>query len=87
MGKYCALPTNSFDQNAVSIYPNPVKDIVNISNNESFTSYKIFNTLGQIVKQDTLNGETIDLSMISNGVYSLQLSGNKINQTKKIIKE
>ncbi|MFC4738568.1 T9SS type A sorting domain-containing protein [Flavobacterium ponti] len=82
-----ALPTNSFHQNAVGIYPNPVKDIVNISNNESFTSYKIYNTLGQIVKQGSLNGETIDLSTISNGIYSLQLSGNNINQTKKIIKE
>lgn len=82
-----ALPTQSFNQNELVLYPNPVKDILAISNNESFTSFKIFNALGQIVKQDSLNGQTINLSTLSNGVYTLQLEGNNVVQAKKIIKE
>jgi len=82
-----ALPNSSFNQNNIAIYPNPVKDILIISDVTNFNSYKIFNALGQIVNQNSLQSTDINVSNLSNGIYTLQLIGTDSNLTKKIIKE
>ncbi|HLP11090.1 MAG TPA: T9SS type A sorting domain-containing protein [Flavobacteriales bacterium] len=57
----------------VTLYPNPVSDILNVKNVKKFSQYAILNSIGEIVKSGVLNGEQIDVSAYANGIYFLLL--------------
>ena len=52
------------------LFPNPVKDVINIKGNKTPTSYKITNMLGRVVKQDAFEN-SINISSLSSGLYFL----------------
>jgi len=69
----------------ISIYPTITKDIIHINNaNNTLFSYKIINTLGQIVKESTTT-DTIDVSNNSEGVYFIKLEIENESKTFKVI--
>ena len=77
----------------VSIYPNPVKDNLNI-NIKDFSgevSVKIIDVNGREVLNQTIsnfNGSNaIELSRFASGIYILKLTGEDLNYSKKIILE
>ncbi|MDD4150466.1 MAG: T9SS type A sorting domain-containing protein, partial [Bacteroidales bacterium] len=74
--------------NAVSIYPNPASETINIVTDNAQT-ITITNLVGQIVKEISVANEieTIDVSSLNAGVYFVQLA--KANETAvvKIIVE
>jgi hypothetical protein len=54
----------------VTVYPNPVDGELNVSSSEkSATSFKITNTLGQLVSSGQLSESPIDVSKLTRGVY------------------
>ena len=80
------------------LYPNPVKDIIHIrwnNNNgsqEEELSYRLINTLGQIIRTGTLdftgNASNIkDLGNLASGSYFVELSLNDATKTVQVIKE
>ncbi|MDB4752674.1 T9SS type A sorting domain-containing protein [Winogradskyella sp.] len=76
----------------VSIYPNPVKDELNIrtQNINEALDYEIVNALGQSVKLGKLTINTlnrISLSELSTGIYFIKLSTATSSFVQKIIKE
>lgn len=77
--------------NSISFSPNPFKSELQISSEIGFhnVSLKMFNSLGQMVKQvDNINGLSYIFHRdgLSNGLYFMQLSQeNKIVAYKKII--
>jgi len=77
------------NENAISIYPNPIEDFVTISGiNNSIYGISITNGNGQIVRQISKVSNSIDLSDLDAGFYFIQLTmstGELI--TKKIIKK
>ncbi len=85
-----SLSTEDNALNLVSVYPNPVKDIINIDTNLKIDNVSIFNQLGQNVMQlkrgDIINNE-INLSTLSNGLYFMNISAEDKLQSIKIIKE
>jgi len=90
--KNVAIPNNpvnvnSFIQDSISIYPNPIADVLKIkSQNSSNLILKIYNTEGAIVFEKKPFGNQISLKNLSPGIYSLTLTSNKIIKTFKIIK-
>lgn len=74
-------------ENQISIYPNPVKDIVNIDNpnNLIFNSIVVHNILGEKIEIYTTSFESLDLRYLNSGMYFLELNTEKGNITKKII--
>ncbi|HEX7367218.1 MAG TPA: T9SS type A sorting domain-containing protein [Pelobium sp.] len=92
-----AVKINSLNQTDVAIYPNPVKDVLNIVsnklvNNELYT-VKLFNTSGQLLFSKSADANStgtisINVASINFGVYTLQLTDakNNIISTKKIVK-
>ncbi|WP_396165378.1 PA domain-containing protein [Flavobacterium sp.] len=88
------LNNDTFTNNKnVSIYPNPVKDNLNI-NIKDFSgevSVKIIDINGREVFNKNINNfntsNTLDLSSFSSGIYVLKLSGEGLNYTEKIIIE
>lgn len=88
------LNNDTFTNNKnVSIYPNPVKDNLNI-NIKDFSgeiSVKIIDINGREVFNKNINNfitsNTLDLSSFSSGIYILKLNGEDLNYSEKIILE
>ncbi len=71
----------------MTYYPNPVRDILNISSQAEIEKVTIFAVTGQEIMSKTLNGaNTVDVSSLSNGVYFVKAFGNNTSTTFKIIK-
>ena len=74
----------------VSVYPNPVTDIVNIriAGNKKGEVFSISNLAGKQVLTGKLEDEinSVDLSGLNSGLYFVQLGTGK-RQTLKLIKE
>ena len=72
---------NKITAQKISIYPNPVKNTLNIAGLNNFY-YKIQNLTGQSVLSGYSKGQ-IDIEMLKTGVYILEINNQKI----KFIKE
>jgi uncharacterized delta-60 repeat protein len=90
IGEKTNLSTLSFTyyNQKIVLYPNPVKDILNITLKENIqiNSVQIYNTLGELViNQSDKNGiSTINVSNLNKGVYSIILNSNKKLSSKFI---
>lgn len=68
-----------FRDNKVSIYPNPTEDVINIklaNGNNLPDGYKIYNMLGQLVKEKQISNSSqlkVDASNLSNGMYFIKV--------------
>ena len=83
-----ALNTKPFENNAISVYPNPIKDDLSIAlpNGIELSETTIFNLAGQKVLTTNQN-QNINVSQLSVGIYILKAtSTNGATFTQKIIK-
>ena len=80
-----ALANESFNKKTIKIYPNPVNDVLHLSNNDYFT-FKIINSLGQVVYENVSNASeySINLSFLNSGIYYITTNQN---QKFKFIKQ
>lgn len=74
--------SKSFSNEKMSLYPNPVKDILNLNFKKKTASFCIINASGQTIMK-VENSKTIDVSYLKPGIYFLQQGINNI----KFIKE
>lgn len=80
------LSTPSFDDNEISIYPNPTNGILNVDAIETISKIEIFNILGSLVKISE-NSNQINLTDLNSGTYFAKITsieGKVKNQ--KIVK-
>ena len=83
------LATANVKQDQISIYPNPVKDILNIDLKTQKGSVKIFDLSGKVIKTAEVNKSgAVDVSKLTKGMYIVEITTNDNSKvTKKIIKE
>ena len=75
--------------NSISIFPNPVKDILYLSGTKGGEEISIYSSNGQQVHSETLTGNSnqgINLSSLPKGIYQLQINDGTNNFYKKLIK-
>lgn len=78
-------------QNEVSIYPNPVQHLLTIDLSRSslaYSSYEIINLQGQSILRNKISGSDImnvDVSLLPNGFYIVNLRSEKNIVSKKIV--
>lgn len=76
---------------AITIYPNPFNDVVNIQSNSTVNKASVVDMLGKTVMAKTNGAESIkeiNLESLSKGLYFLRLEGlNNEQKTIKLIKE
>lgn len=76
--------------NQINIYPNPVRDFVNINFDEQPQDFtiSIFNVAGQLVRTTITNerNNAIYLNDLESGLYFVQIVGEGININQKIVK-
>ncbi len=82
------LSSPDFEQNnlKVSLYPNPVRDILNIETETEIKSVDIYNLQGQKIK--TALSKQVNVSDLSAGIYMVRIEDtNNAVETKRIVKE
>jgi hypothetical protein len=71
---------------AVSLYPNPAKNLINITGTDSILKLELINLSGQSIKSlQPLN--SVSLEGIANGMYFIKITTDKGMETLPIIKE
>lgn len=89
--KIPTLATNNLvKEGAVSIYPNPTKDLVNIRlEDAAATNITVFDVTGKSVLSTKVNDtqSEVNLSDLNSGVYLLNVKTDKGETTKRIVKQ
>jgi hypothetical protein len=82
--------TLSIEVNTLSsfnLYPNPVKNTLNIKSQDAISNVAVYDLLGKEVFSSNNVSNTLDVSSLSNGVYLIRLTSNKGIATKRFVKE
>lgn len=84
-----SLGTQAFGDNSFKAYPNPVKNVLNLSYSQEMTSVAVFNLLGQQVIAKSLNNSNaqVDMSGLPQGTYLVKVIVDNQVKTIKIVKE
>ncbi len=80
------LATQEMQNTKINIYPNPVKDIINFS--EEVSNVRITDIAGRTVKEFPAKGKSVNIANLAKGNYivtAVAKSGETV--TKKIVKE
>lgn len=67
---------NITQQAAVTLYPNPAKDVLRIEGITDGTKARIYNTTGQVISEQKLLKNSINTTMLPTGTYFLMLINN-----------
>lgn len=82
---------NASDQTPeISLYPNPVKNVLHVSPIKGGQALSVYNMLGQKVlfrKMNSNQRTQLDFSSLPSGVYVLKVDGDNWKKTLKIVKE
>jgi hypothetical protein len=82
------LNNDAISATNVNAYPNPVNDLLNISNPQNkFTQITLLDVCGRVVLDENLQGENFqrNVSRFPNGIYFLRMSNENSATTLKVI--
>jgi hypothetical protein len=84
-----ALANTTFDNSNFTYYPNPVKDVLNLSYTNNISNVAVFNLLGQQMYSKTVNANQskVDMSNLAPGTYLVKVTSDNQVKTLKVIKE
>lgn len=82
------LDVAKIDKNQIQTFPNPVKDIFNISNTEKIEKIEIYNIMGQLLMSENFQDTNvkINLSELKIGTYVATIYSENLKSSIKIIK-
>jgi len=82
------LSTESFDKTSFSVYPNPVKNILNVKTREAVNKISVYNVLGKLVHSSTPNSisPTVNMAAFKSGVYFVEVTIGNATKTVKVIR-
>lgn len=81
------LAVSDASKTAVQIFPNPVKDVLNVSNVAPNSNYEIFSAAGQLVSKGNLGTGKVAVSKLAKGLYFLSVDNNGTVVKTKFVKE
>ena len=83
------LSSESFDKSNFVAYPNPVKDVLNLSYKTAISNVRIINLLGQEVLNTKTNSNDVQVNMsaLNAGAYIVNITVEDTVHTIKVIKE
>lgn len=73
-------------ENAVNVYPNPVKDVLNINAKGDY-SYQLISTDGKIVKDGNQSESAINVQNLPTGMYIMKITQDGKTSSHKVIKK
>jgi PKD repeat protein len=80
---------NKLSQNVLTIFPNPVKDVMTVQANNNIKDIYIYNETGQVVINQMVSSKTtkINTSGLSAGIYYMKAILNNGTVVKKVVIE
>jgi hypothetical protein len=77
------------EQNTISIYPNPTRDILTIQNAQSDkTDYSVYDITGRLLQTGSfMKKKEVDVREFAKGVYFIQLQSQQGLVSKKFVKQ
>ena len=83
------LANATFNVSNFNAFPNPVKNMLNLSYDKNISHVAVFNLLGQevISKSNSTKEVKIDLSQLANGTYMVKVTADNAVNTIKVIKQ
>ncbi|AWA30823.1 hypothetical protein HYN48_12445 [Flavobacterium magnum] len=84
-----SLSTPGIENDRFSYYPNPVKNVLTLTNTKNITSVEVYNMIGQrlIVKNDNSTTSKVDMSGLPNGSYVVKMTADGMTKTVKVLKQ
>jgi hypothetical protein len=84
-----SLATNTFNSATFAAYPNPVKDVLNLTYDKNISNVAVFNLLGQQILTKSVNAtdSQVDMSNLTSGTYFVKVTADDEVQTIKVIKQ
>lgn len=83
------VSVQEMNTSTITIYPNPVNDVLNVSASTQIVQITVFDAAGRMVDSKTLNNEqftTINTEVLSAGMYTIQILTTDGMVTAKFIK-
>ena len=82
------LSTEDFTEDKFSVYPNPVKDILNIESAASVDKITVYDVLGKVVLQEKPGkiSPTVNMGSLSSGTYMVKVTIGNNSKIVKIVK-
>tara|TARA_R100001369_G_scaffold24665_2_gene45189 strand:- start:40711 stop:42207 length:1497 start_codon:yes stop_codon:yes gene_type:complete len=71
--------------NRFMVYPNPASNLLSIQTTEHVDSLELYNTLGQLVLNKTINTKELNIEYIDTGLYILKIYSGSRTVTKRVI--
>lgn len=71
----------------LKIYPNPVKDFINIESREKIVSIEIFDLNGRILSKSSPTSNKVDVKTLKSAIYIIKANTKSGYYLRKIIKE
>jgi len=83
-----ALAVSENEIEDLVVYPNPVNNRLNIKTNEEITQIRVYNQLGQLLKDEKPLQSTfsVDFSNLTTGIYLVKIKAANKMTTKQVIK-
>lgn len=78
---------NDVSKTAVSIYPNPTTDVLNIKSDAKVSKVEIFDLAGRKASSVELTDGKVEVKNLSNGAYVLKVTTDKGTTSHKFIKK
>lgn len=74
--------------NSIQVYPNPSNDVLNIEATEAFNEIRFYTIDGKLVKSEMMESQfnkRINVQHFNKGLYYIQIIGEDIQSTKKVM--
>ena len=83
-----SLATSDINKSNVSIYPNPVKNVLNYNGAKNISKVEVYNVAGQKVRSvENLSDNKIELTNLTKGTYIIRANVDGLVKSFKFIKE
>ncbi|MDP9955535.1 hypothetical protein J2X97_001172 [Epilithonimonas hungarica] len=79
------LGVNEVNKIQIKIYPNPAKDLINITSDKKINSVEVYDYLGRLIKTEFSN--KVNISQLLKGNYLLKIKTDSGESIEKLIKE
>jgi hypothetical protein len=81
------INVTEIEENNISIYPNPVKDLVKIQGN-NINNISIYNSVGVLVEKIEVRDNEVEINMnnYNTGIYFVQVNSDNETITRKVVK-
>ena len=72
-----------------SYRPNPVKDVLQLTNGQAIDKVEVYNIVGQVVQSANYGNTdaTLDMGSLTNGVYIVKVTSANAEKTVKVVKQ